>query len=158
VANIQLVRIDERMIHGQVVTQWLRNIHCDRILLVDDGVFADEFLKKVVVMAAPADVAIEVLTVDMAADSLKSDKFREQALMILVRHPSTVEALVGKGIKITKLNLGGMGTKPGRKRLFKNIAISSEEAEIFKRLAANGVVTTIQMTPNEKPVDLMAKI
>lgn len=157
-ANIQLVRIDERMIHGQVVTQWLRSIHCDRILLVDDGVFADEFLKKVVVMAAPADVAIEVLTVDMAAESLKSDKFLDQALMILVRHPSTVEALLKKGIKITKLNLGGMGKKPGRKRLFHNIAISPDEAEIFKRLASNGVVTTIQMTPSEKAVDLSTKI
>ena len=64
---------------------------------------------------------------------------------------------MGKGIKITKLNLGGMGTKPGRKRLLKILQFHRKKQKIFKRLAANGVVTTY-MTPNEKPVDLMAKI
>lgn len=157
-ANIQLVRIDERMIHGQVVAQWIRCIHCEKILLVDDKVFADDFLKKVVKMACPSDIELEVATIDMAVEYLKDEKADSKALMVLVRHPDTIEAMVDKGVPVPKLNLGGMGMKPGRKRLYHNIALSQAEIETFKRLAEKGVETTIQMTPSERVVDLMKKL
>ncbi|MBQ9941683.1 MAG: PTS sugar transporter subunit IIB [Christensenellaceae bacterium] len=157
-ANISLVRIDERMIHGQVVAQWIRCIHCEKILLVDDGVYKDEFLTKVVKMACPSDIELEVATIDIAAKYLLDENADSKALMVLVRHPNTIEALVDKGVSIPKLNLGGMGLKAGRKRLYHNIAVSPEEAETFKRLAAKGVETTIQMTPSERVIDLMKKL
>lgn len=152
-ANINWTRIDERMIHGQVVTQWIRYIHFDAILLVDDGVAADEFMKEVVCMAAPSDVKVHVLSVDDAVEYLAGDS--QEDVMILVRTPKTVERLVDKGVKIEKLNLGGMGVKPGRKKLLRNIAVSAEEAECFKSLAAKGVVTTYQMVPTDKPVEIL---
>lgn len=157
-ANVSMVRIDERMIHGQVVAQWIRCIHCEKILLVDNGVYKDDFLKKVVQMACPSDIELEVMSNDLAAEFLQSDASNQKALMVLVRHPDTIEALVDKGVEITKLNLGGMGMKPGRKKVYHNIAISPAEAETFRRLAAKGVETTIQMTPSEKVIDLMKKL
>lgn len=104
-------------------------------------------------MAAPSDVKVHVLSVDDAVEYLAGDS--QEDVMILVRTPKTVERLVDKGVKIEKLNLGGMGVKPGRKKLLRNIAVSAEEAECFKSLAAKGVVTTYQMVPTDKPVEIL---
>ncbi|SEJ46364.1 PTS system, mannose-specific IIB component [Propionispira arboris] len=145
--NIVLTRIDDRLIHGQVVTAWSKTTKANRIIVVDDEVAQDEFMIKILQMAAPNAFKIGIHTIEVAAEILKGEDIGER-VMVLVKTPKTVEALIEGGVDIKTLNLGGMGAVVGRKQLYRNISISEAEKECFKRLILRGIHVYVQIVPD----------
>lgn len=145
--NIVLTRIDDRLIHGQVVTAWAKITKANRIIVVDDEVAQDEFMIKVLKMAAPNSFRIGIHTVVDASKILIGEDTGERVI-VLVKTPKTVEALMQKNVEIKELNLGGMGAIIGRKQLYRNISISNEEKECFRGLINQGVHVYIQIVPD----------
>ncbi|NLZ52423.1 MAG: PTS sugar transporter subunit IIB [Thermoanaerobacteraceae bacterium] len=152
--NIVLTRIDDRLIHGQVMTAWVKYTQANRIIIVDDGVAQDPFMEKVIKMAAPPGIKVEVYDVAKAIDVVKKDGNKDEKVIILVKYPKVVNALMEGGVEIKKLNVGGMGAGPGRKPLYKNISASPEEKEIFKKIIDLGVHVSLQIIPDDKEVEL----
>ena len=150
--NIVLTRIDDRLIHGQVMTAWVKSTLGNRIIIVDDVVAKDQFLQKVLRMAAPPDIKVEVYGVDEASGVLKAEPKDNERVIILVKTPKTVEDMVNKGVKIEKMIVGGMGAGPGRKKFYKNISVSNEEKSIFSRLIDKGMDIDIRIVPDDKPI------
>ncbi|AIF49872.1 PTS sugar transporter subunit IIB [Pelosinus sp. UFO1] len=145
--NIVLTRIDDRLIHGQVITAWSKITKANRIIVVDDEVAEDSFMVKVLKMAAPSSIKVEIFTIADAAVALGGEDIGEKVI-ILVKTPKTVLGLVKAGVSIKELNLGGMGATQGRKQLYRNISISTEEKEIFKELLTLGVNVFVQIVPD----------
>lgn len=150
--NIVLTRIDDRLIHGQVMTAWVKSTSGNRILIVDDVVAKDHFLQKVLKMAAPPGIKVEVYGTEEAAEVLKADPNEDERVIILVKYPHIIEDLVDKGVKIKKLIVGGMGAGPGRKKFYRNISVSKEEKAIFSRLLDKGVEINIRIVPDDKAI------
>ena len=134
--SIVLSRIDDRLIHGQVMTAWVSYVGGKEILIVDDKVAKDPFLSAVITGAAPKHLKATAVTVEQATG------------------PETFEALINNGVEINEVNLGGMGSKQGRDKLYKNIAASNDEKVVFKNLLDRGVNVYIQVVPNMEKVDL----
>lgn len=151
--NIALVRIDDRLIHGQVMTQWVKSKYFNTILIVDDATAQDDFLSMVATMAVPKEFKGLVKTVDDAAKYLLEDG-KDEVVLVLVKFVKTIEQLVEKGVVIPELNVGGIGMRPGRTTIYRNIAINQEEKETFKRLIANGMKVTVQIVPNDPVTDI----
>lgn len=151
---IVLTRIDDRLIHGQVMTAWVKFTQANRIMIIDEGVAKDPFMVKVLKMAAPPGIKVDIYDVEQAVEVLKENDSTNERIIILVKHPVVIETLLEKGIEIKKLNVGGMGAAPGRKTLYKNISISKEEREIFQRILDKGTNIFIQIVPDEKEVDI----
>ncbi|WP_182187704.1 PTS sugar transporter subunit IIB [Pectinatus frisingensis] len=151
--NIVLTRIDDRLIHGQVVTAWAKVTKGNRIIVVDDKVANDEFMSKIIKMAAPASFKIGIHTVEAAAEILKGDDMGERVI-VLVKTPMTVKSLMDNGVKIQELDLGGMGATKGRKQLYRNISISDDEKICFKELIDDGVHVVVQIVPDDSPKDI----
>jgi len=151
--NIVLLRIDDRLIHGQVITQWNRVCMPTEILVVDDTTYADSFMCQVLLMAVPSDYKGNVLDVESAVRYLKEPSVGER-ILILVKTPEVVEQLIDKGVEIKKLNVGGMGRKTGRTTLFRNISSSEEENNCMIRLTERGLIVSIQIVPEDKEVEL----
>lgn len=151
--NIVLARIDDRLIHGQVMTQWVRAHHFNTIEIVDDAVRKDDFLRQIATMAVPKEFVPLVHSVDEAAAYLTEDHESEEVLL-LVKFPDTIERLVEKGVKLSELNVGGIGIKPGREKIYRNIAVSSEEKDVFKRLMEKGIHVFVQMVPTDNAIDI----
>lgn len=151
--NIVLTRIDDRLIHGQVVTAWSKVTKATRIIVVDDEVAVDEFMVKILKMAAPSSFKIGIHTIADATAILKEEDQGERVI-VLVKTPKTVEALVENGVAIRELNLGGMGATQGRKQLYRNISISDDEKACFQRLIQHGVQVTVQIVPDASPMDI----
>ena len=151
--KIVLARIDERLIHGQVMTQWVRSRHFNTIEIVDDKTANDSFLKQVCVMAVPKEFKGLCHTVDEAAAYLTGEDEGEE-ILLLVKIPDTIERLVNKGVELTELNAGGMGIRPGRERICRDIAVSAEEKEVFKRLLDKGIDVFVQRVPNDSAVKI----
>lgn len=154
-SNIVLVRIDDRLIHGQVVTRWIKETKTTRVVIVDNGVAADEFLQQILFMAAPPGIHVDVYNNDKASVELKKPSKQGENILILVKTPQTLEALKDNGVNIKQIVVGGMGAAVGRKKFYKNISASSEELNCFKRLKDKGVEVVIQIMPEDKPVDVI---
>lgn len=151
--NIVLTRIDDRLIHGQVVTAWAKVTKGNRIIVVDDAVAKDTFMAKIIKMAAPASFKIGIHTIAEAAQILK-DEDTDERVIVLAKTPLTIDALIQKGVKIGELDLGGMGATKGRKQLYRNISISEEEKQCFKKLIDEGVHVVVQIVPDDSPKDI----
>lgn len=152
--NIVLTRIDDRLIHGQVMTAWVKHTKANHIIIVDDEVSQDPFMKQVLKMAAPKSVKVEILDINSAIEVLNSDKNPDDRVIILAKSPKAILSLIEKGVKITNLNIGGMGARVGRKPFYKNISVSDEDRKIFKRIVEAGTRVSVQIIPDEKEVDI----
>jgi D-glucosaminate-specific PTS system IIB component len=158
IAELGLVRIDDRLIHGQVVAVWVKHIRVDTIVIVDDGVANDSFMQDVLRLSAPPGITVDVRSVQEGIATLGNDTPNRERIMVLLKSPKTARQLFDGGIRFTHLNVGGIGAGPGRKSLFKNISMSEEEKSILKSLVKDGVRITIQTVPGEQTADFASLV
>ena len=150
--NIVLARIDDRLIHGQVMTAWMKTRPAKRILVIDDKVAADAFMIEVIELAAPTGVKVDVYSCDQAIEALKNGI--DTPTILLAKVPDTYKRLMDGGIALGEINLGGMGMAPGRKTLYKNIAASEVERSVMKGFLAQGIDIKIQIIPSENCIEI----
>jgi len=143
--NLVLARIDDRLIHGQVMTAWMKVKPAKHILVIDDKVSKDSFMIDIIELASPADVKVSVLSCDDAITELKNGL--KVPTILLAKTPATYKKIIDAGIDILSINVGGMGVNAGRKTLYKNIAASEEEKNIFREFLSKGIEVKIQIIP-----------
>ena len=156
--EVVLTRIDDRFIHGQVVTKWLQYVSgCDEILICDDAMRQDAFLQMVMEMAAPPGVKVRVYSLDETIHAFEEMGIEDRRrMMILLRNPGGALRLIEGKVPIRELNVGGMGAGPGRKPLYKNISASSEELSTFEAIERKGIKVGFRVVPDADPgIDLV---
>lgn len=151
--NLEFTRIDDRLIHGQVVAAWLHAYSkVQHILVIDDKTRQDPFMQEMFSLLVPTGISIEIRSVEEAIEQLRGGL--EKPTMIIVKVPQTIKSLIDAGLDIDFVNIGGMGMTPGRKKFFQNVSSSPEENEILKQLIAKGIKVEIQIIPAQKKVDV----
>lgn len=152
--KIVLTRIDDRLIHGQVVTAWVKQYPITSILIIDDELTQNAFLQRIYKAAAPMGIEILIQTLDGAKDFLKGEPVADENLLILTKVPDTIEQIIDAGVPIDKVILGGMGQKKGRKSFNRNVSASEEEVKCFKRIISEGVDIFYQLVPDDSAVNI----
>jgi PTS system mannose-specific IIB component len=150
--NVVLVRIDDRLIHGQVMTGWVKTTQANRIIIIDDSICKDTFMRNVFEMAAPPGVKVDVYSIKEAMSELKKDSPSGEKVIILVKSPLILKPLVEGKLLNKEINIGGMGMGPGRERLYKNISVSQEERQCFKDFISSGIKVFIQIVPDDNKI------
>ena len=151
--NLVFTRIDDRLIHGQVIAAWLRSYSdISHIIVIDDKVSQDPFMHEMFKMLVPTGISIEIRNVDEAVELL--GKELKEPTMIIVKVPLTLKRIMDAGINIPKINIGGMAMTAGRKKLFQNISASPEELQILKEMINKGVTVEIQIIPAAKTINV----
>ncbi len=179
-SELVLVRIDDRLIHGQVVVKWLRHLGCNEIVIVDDGLYNDDDLKTVLRLAAPRGVRISVVPVHQAAQvvghtlgcpspaeavcaasgtgsgqlTLSMATGYERRILLLVKAPATALALLQDGLSFDELNVGGLAGGEGTTRVYRSISVTREQMEVLQQIHSRGVHVYFQTVPDERAVDL----
>ncbi|WP_329781939.1 PTS sugar transporter subunit IIB [Parolsenella catena] len=141
-------RVDERLVHGQIMTSWAKYLKLRRIVVVDDQVAKDEFMATVLGMSAPAGISIDILSVADAASRIQNDKSDENTMLLFKRISAALELaklLAGTPNELKELNLGNLGSVPGRTQITKNIFLSDEEEDEVGELRGMGVNVFLQM-------------
>lgn len=156
--NIVATRVDERLIHGQVMASWSKRLQLARIVVVDNQIAKDDFMKTVLSMSAPAGMQIDILSVKGAANTVKSDADSANTMLLFKRISAALELareLQGSSSKMAELNLGNLGSVPGRVQVTKNIFLLEEERTQIRELQDLGVNVFLQMlyTDPKVPVD-----
>ncbi len=149
---IVLVRVDDRLIHGQVVMGWVPHLQAREVVVVAEAAAADETQKALMQMAMPEGVQLRVLGVAEAVRQLREP---EEARRILVLVPSPQEALklLEGGLDFTRLNVGGLHYTAGRVQLGKAIFLNPQDQEALRELARRGVVLEGRALPGDVPID-----
>ncbi len=150
--NLVLTRVDDRLIHGQVMTAWIKNCQANQVVIVDDGVAQDEYMIEVLEMAIPEEIAIGIFTKEEGVQFFSQGL--DEPTILLVKGPQVLNYLKDHGIDIEEVDVGGMGARSDRSVLYKNISTSPEENAEFRKLIENGVHVYIQVMPNHKQIDI----
>lgn len=153
--NILLSRIDERLIHGQVMTRWITGLYITRIILIDDTIAKDDFMVDVLLLSAPVGVEVKVMSVDDAVKFIAVDDSSAKT-MLLFKDIRYVKALADAGFLVPKLDIGNIGSSPIRKGVTREVFMSPEEQAMAKELCEKGMYIYIQKLPSDKEQDLMA--
>ena len=148
--SVKMIRIDDRLIHGQIVAAWVKSLSIKRIWIVDDGVAKDTFISNVMKMVSPPDAELVITGADDIGRLLPEFDNSDKNTLILVKYPKVADLLFKAGVKLKALNVGGMGANADRRKLFKNISASDEERETLREMKNDGVKVYFQVTPSEK--------
>lgn len=151
--KIALVRVDDRLIHGQVVLGWVRMVGATRIVVADDGSAKDEMQKMLMQFAAPPGVETSIVSVDEAAAALAHNGFPDDTIMVLVRGPRELLRLMAAGVPLGKVNVGNVRAAPGRERLTKEVAADLDDLAAWQALDAAGVVLEAVWIPGGAVTD-----
>lgn len=156
--NIVNVRMDERLIHGQVAGIWAPSLHTQRIIVINDEAAADTLQKSSLRMAAPTSMRLSVLPVESAAKNIRSGKYGKQRLFLVFKNPTDVLRYLKAGGKLTHVNVGNMSYKEGSKDITKSIKVLDEEIDVFESIVAMDINVTAQLVPNDPVIDFMDKL
>lgn len=148
-------RIDDRLIHGQVVEAWVPHLKTDEIVVVSDEVASDETRRMIMRFSTPEGVELKILGTGEAFKYLDG---APSAVNILVLLPGLKEAadMISRGLKIRSLNIGGLHYSAGKNfSIGKAIFLSEEDRGYLKFLSGAGVELEGRGVPTDKPIDLM---
>jgi PTS system mannose-specific IIB component/fructoselysine and glucoselysine-specific PTS system IIB component len=148
-----LVRVDDRLVHGQVVIGWGRALKLRSIVLVDDAIAASAWEQDLYRMGIPPGMTIEFASVDAAAARFEAWDAEGDRGMILVGDIGTLARLCAVA-PVTRVNLGGVHQGPDRTQHLPYVFLSDGEAAQLEALAARGVAITAQDVPTTRPVPL----
>lgn len=152
--NVVLARVDDRLIHGEVVTAWTPTMRGNRIMIVDDEVVQDAFNVRVVKALAPAGTKVIVYSVEKAAEKLMVPGVEGERIIILAKTPTTFNRLVKAGVPLKEVNLGGAGIRGERQPFINNVALNPEEVLACEEMKNAGVRVYYQLVPEQGVIEI----
>lgn len=146
-SEVVLNRVDDRLIHGQVMTGWLGLRRANTIWIVDDAVATNPMMLDIFRFAAPSGIAIEAFTIERMSERLQSLASGHDRIIIIAKVPKTFLRLLEKGYKPADINYGAMAHKPDSRNIASNCELSPEEIADTEKLHQHGVRVWIQLVP-----------
>jgi len=151
--EIKLARIDDRFIHGQVLTRWMKVHPIERVIIVSDQVANDETRKTLILSVAPPNIKASAVTVERMVKAYASPKYNDTKVMLLFESPADVLQLVEAGVPLKEINVGGIRFENNRKQVTKSVSVSEKDIENFRKLAQMGVKLELKQLPSDPAVD-----
>jgi mannose/fructose/N-acetylgalactosamine-specific phosphotransferase system component IIB len=150
--TLALYRIDDRLIHGQVVVGWGQPLNVSFIVLVDDEVRSSDWEQDLYRMGVPPSIEVRFASVEEAAQGLSAWEADPRVGILLVGDIDTAVALAERAPQVRRLNIGGVHHRAGRTERLRFVYLTDDEARKLRALAARGVDVTAQDVPTARPV------
>ena len=150
---IDLFRIDDRLIHGQVVVGWGQPLDIGFIVLVDDEVAASDWEQELYRMGVPPDMTVTFESVTTAARQMEAYERDARHGILLTADIATMRRLVD-ATDVRTVNLGGIHHRAGRAQRLRYVFLTPEEEDALRALAERGVTVTAQDVPAARPIPL----
>jgi fructoselysine and glucoselysine-specific PTS system IIB component len=146
---IKFVRVDHRLLHGQVAFSWIKYLGVDCILIANDAVAQDELRMSALRLSKPAGIKLVIKNIADSAEAILSGVTDKYTLMILLETVEDAWRFSEKTGAIKELNLGGTKSAEGRKQISKAVFVSDEDSNKLRKMTEKGITITVQMIPNE---------
>ena len=148
-------RVDDRMLHGIVATQWLPDCKATRAMVIDGPASTSEVVRSGLKMACPAGVALSVLAPEKAIENIKSGKYAAQRVFVVYRCIESAHALFEAGIPMPQLDLGDVTQNKGETTVLgKTVRVSPEEKRMLREMRDGGVRIVIRFSTKDQEQDV----
>lgn len=148
--SIKLVRVDFRLMHGQVIANWMNQVDANAIMIINDKLANDPFMGNVYKMAAPKGVKVNIYSLATALEKIKSDKYMEtRDLIVIFKSVSDATNAYDAGFPMKSLQIGGLGSGPDRVQITNQIYLNDSDFNLLMGLKGKGVNVYLQAVPKE---------
>jgi mannose/fructose/N-acetylgalactosamine-specific phosphotransferase system component IIB len=142
-----LVRIDDRLIHGQVVLGWVRALKPDRIVVANDRIAANSWERKFYTSSVPAQVKVSFLELEETTRQLLNNLFKKESVMILVESVKDLFEMVEMGVSLQEVNVGGLHYREGAHEVLPYVFLTDEDKNYLRELVKRNVTLKAQDVP-----------
>lgn len=150
---IKIINIDDRLIHGQVATTWIKDFGVESVIIVDNKTANDPIQKKIAGLAVPG-VQVVIFSVEKFLQVIKKTEIKKPTMLLFANPIELLEVKKG-GLDFDYVNISGMRFNPNRKRLFKNVSVTDEELVALKELInEQGVNVYTQTTTRDEKINV----
>ncbi len=153
--KIQLTRVDDRLIHGQVMTKWSKGLGINAIFIVDNDVASDDFMKQIYISSGSrSGLTIKVFNTSDVCKYYQESNFEDYKVFLLFKSIQCVHETIDKGLPIDVLNVGGLSKKKDSRSVISSVSITEDELELLKEITSkNNVEIYYQTIPDSNRVN-----
>ena len=152
--KIKHARVDTRLLHGQVATNWSKAIAPDRIIVVSDNVSHDALRKQLIIEAAPPGIKAHVVPMKKMLEVVKDVRFGDTTAFLLFETPQDALEAIKGGVDIKSLNIGSMAPSQGKIAVNKVLSLDAKDIACFEELKKHGVTFDVRKVPADAPEDM----
>lgn len=150
--GIVLARIDNRLLHGIVASQWSHLTGASRLMVIDDKVANDPLLKESMKIARPAGMSVSIISLETALKNFQIKKYGDQKIFVVTNSPKVILALLDQGEFVPKLNIGGTVQYEDGVKLSTRAMATKEDVETYKAILKYDTSLTVQYVPSDREV------
>lgn len=151
---IVMVRVDNRLIHGQILESWVPVIRAQELVVANDALAGDHVQRMIMQAATPYSIDLVMDSVDRIASLLRNSDKTDVRRMVIVDDPVDALRLKRGGVEFDQLNLGNLATREVVVNLSHTVSVGGESLRALRVFLQEGVRVMVQAVPFEKPVDL----
>ena len=149
-----LVRIDDRLIHGQVALAWGAHLSPDRIVLVNDEVAEDEWKRGLYSETDALGTVMSVLSIDAFVCGAAEGRWDDERIIVIVESPEDLLSLLEKGVEIPTANVGGMHHHEGKRELLSYVYVDGDDVAAMRKIIQSGTALLARDVPQSQAIDL----
>ena len=147
---IKLIRIDDRLVHGQVAFTWVPSLGIDCLIVANDLIAKDDFQKMTLGLAKPAGVRQLIKSVSDTISFLNDEKNKSAKMLVLINSVKDAAALANGVSEISAINLGGIRAKENARLISKAVAVTDEDVVLIKALLQKNIEIEIRQVPTDE--------
>lgn len=148
---IKLLRVDHRLLHGQVAFSWAQQLDSDAILLANDDLVNDSLRQNIIKFAKPTGVKVISKSIEDSIRAIKSGITDKYNLFIIVESIKDASILAER-LGLEEINIGGTFPKPGTKKIGTSVYVDDEDLDILHKLVNEDYDIYIQGVPANNKV------
>ena len=156
--KVAALRIDSRLIHGQVAGAWVSYVAPQTLIAASDSAANDELRKTLLLQVGPASARTNVLDIAKTIRVYFNPEYKDMRTMIVVESPMDALKLLEAGETVDEVNVGGVTFKPGMTLITEAVSVNDEHVEAYKAINDLGVTMTLQQVPTSSRTDMMSKL
>lgn len=147
---IKLIRLDYRLLHGQVVFAWTGYVGAQRIIIVDDEAASDELKKTALSLSKPVGIRLNIFSLETALTKMPKVETLNENVMMIFGNTKTLRVFCESYPKIKEINYGAQANREGTKQYASSIFLTESEVEDTRCLSNMGIKLNVQQTPSHK--------
>lgn len=148
-SDLIFTRVDFRLIHGQVITKWIRLCNANTIVIIDDALYKDPFLLSIYTMAAPPGFKVDVYNVELSIEKWNNGTFASGKVFLLFKDIPTLHRAIMHGLPIKEVQIGGIEFEMSRSNVFGTISLNDRDANLLYELSKKNIHIYFQSVPDE---------
>lgn len=145
---IKVIRVDHRLLHGQVIFSWTKFANIERVIVIDTATAKDDFKKMSLKLAKPEDIRLNVFSVDAAIAKIEQIKALKDNIMLIFENVTELSKFIDQFGPVEEINYGLIPAKPDAQRFSNAVYLTPEEVKLSKKMCDQGINIAMQQVPS----------